>query len=67
MTRREHNENTINFPHESASLPMSGAAAIEKIPVIMLTSHAEKTHKIAATIAGVFDILIKPEKYKNTL
>jgi DNA-binding response OmpR family regulator len=34
---------------------------LSKIPVIMLTSHAEKTHKIAATLAGVFDILIKPE------
>jgi CheY-like chemotaxis protein len=34
--------------------------ALKDIPVIMLTAHAEVTDKIAATIAGVFDILMKP-------
>ena len=34
---------------------------IKNIPIIMLTSHAEATDKIAATIAGVFDILMKPD------
>lgn len=34
---------------------------LKKIPIIMLTSHAETTDKIAATIAGVFDILMKPD------
>jgi DNA-binding response OmpR family regulator len=38
--------------------------ALKKIPMIMLTSHAEATHKIAATIAGAFDILIKPENHE---
>lgn len=50
--------------------PLSGLDVLHKIykkphlkniPIIMLTSHAEKSDKIAATIAGVFDILMKPD------
>lgn len=46
----------LDVLHEIYKKPL-----LKKIPIIMLTSHAETTDKIAATIAGVFDILMKPD------
>ena len=37
-----------------------GNAALAKIPIVMITSNAEKEHVLSAVMAGVNDYMVKP-------
>src|SRR5262245_22822510 len=50
MTIKEHMLNTVYFPHESASLPINGAATMEKIPVII--------YSVGKSAAVIFRLLM---------
>jgi CheY-like chemotaxis protein len=55
LDRMMPNMSGIDFLHKIYS-----SSLLRKIPIIMLTSHAEREDVSAAVVAGVFDFLYKP-------
>ena len=50
----------INMRGIDFTKSVRGTPAISKIPIVMITSNAEKEHVLSAVMAGVNDYMVKP-------